>query len=65
MPQLMGESKVWVKAGGRDMVQVDEGLGTQNGLIWEFFPLPQLLLVVSGGNAAQVCVKFNMSGVPQ
>ena len=47
------------------MVQVDEGLGTQNGLIWEFFPLPQLLLVVSGGNAAKDCVKFNTPGVPQ
>lgn len=46
------------------MVQVD-GLGTQNGLIWVFFPLPQLLLVISGRNAAKVWVKFNTPGVPQ
>ena len=61
----MGWPKAWVKAGGRDMVQPDQRLGTQNGLIWDFFPLPQLLLVVSGGNAAKICMKFNTPGVPQ
>lgn len=35
------------------MVQLDQILGTQSYLIWDFFALSQLLLVVSRGNAAK------------
>lgn len=47
------------------MVQLALRLGIQNYKIWDFFSLSQLLLVVCGGKAAKICMKFNVPGVLQ